>query len=63
VEDAGRIIHHAKGIGNDGKGLLTEALSDSIGKTRAHEENLFTGLYEERRFVDGHLRTELHHFT
>jgi hypothetical protein len=63
VENAGGIVHDAIGIDGDREGLLTEALSDGIGKTRAHKENFFAVLYTKWRLLDGYLCTELHHFT
>jgi hypothetical protein len=63
MEDAGRVVHDTVGIDGDRECLITETLTDGIGKTRAHEENLFAGLYMEWGLVDGYLCAELHHFT
>jgi hypothetical protein len=63
VEDAGGVVHDTVGIDGDGEGLVAEALAYGIGKTRAHEENLFAGLYMEWGLGDGYLCAELHHFT
>ena len=63
MEDAGGVIHDTVGVDGGGEGLVAEALAYGIGKTRAHEEDLFAGLYMEWGLVDGYLCAELHHFT
>ena len=63
MEDAGRVVHYAVGIDGGGECLVAETLANSIGKTRAHKEDFFARLYQERRRIDGDLCTEFHHFT
>ena len=40
MQDAGGVIHHAKGIHRGTEHLLLEPLANAIGKARSHEEYL-----------------------
>ena len=49
MEHGGGVIHRAVGVDRSTELVFDEALSDAIGKARAHEEHLLERLYLEAR--------------